>query len=514
MKTVLDLTHIEAKEFFLNEKSYFSVDLPEYFTFQSLLNRVDKKLNGKELKSVGSSVKIRDVEKVNYSFFNNKDGKFAYRPIELIHPAVYVSLVTKITSKEHWETIQKVFKNFKNNPNISCNSIPVSDDDEQPNKQSQVYEWWEKVEQESLKLAIKYNHVLHLDITDCYGSIYTHSIVWAIHGKQTGKNSDSRRDDSLIGNVIDWHIQDMSYAQTNGIPQGSVLMDFIAEIVLGYGDLLLSERLENLSVYDYKIIRYRDDYRIFSSSSEHSNLIAKELSEVLSGLNFRINSSKTISSNDLVLGSLKPDKIHWIYNKRKTENIQKWLLQLYVIGNKFPDSGTLYKELKNFLEWLEKREKIKEEGTGDSKDKKKIKQPEVLISILTNIAYNNPRTYPLVVGAISFLIVKIKEAEKQEEILNDIINKFKQIPNTDYLEVWLQRLTCKIVPTINFQSELSCYIGQSRLSPLWNSSWLNSSLEKLIDETPIINYKVLDEMGIVFSEKETNSLGQSDKCFS
>jgi hypothetical protein len=29
--------------------------------------------------------------------------------------------------------------------------------------------------------------------------------------------------------------------------------------------------------------------------------------------------------NDLVLGATKTQKIHWIYNKRKTEKYSKWL---------------------------------------------------------------------------------------------------------------------------------------------------------------------------------------------
>jgi hypothetical protein len=33
----------------------------------------------------------------------------------------------------------------------------------------------------------------------------------------------------------------MNFSQTNGIPQGSVLMDFIAEMVLGYIDERLSQ---------------------------------------------------------------------------------------------------------------------------------------------------------------------------------------------------------------------------------------------------------------------------------
>jgi hypothetical protein len=44
-------------------------------------------------------------------------------------------------------------------------------------------------------------------------------------------------------------MQGMNYGQTNGIPQGSVLMDFIAEMVLGYIDECLSECLdENVKI--------------------------------------------------------------------------------------------------------------------------------------------------------------------------------------------------------------------------------------------------------------------------
>ena len=40
----------------------------------------------------------------------------------------------------------------------------------------------------------------------------------------------------------------MRYGQTNGIPQGSVLMDFISEMVLGYIDKLLEEKISNIKI--------------------------------------------------------------------------------------------------------------------------------------------------------------------------------------------------------------------------------------------------------------------------
>ena len=49
MKRLLDLSHIEARRYFLKEESYFNFDLPQYFVFQSLLDDVAKKIEGKQL---------------------------------------------------------------------------------------------------------------------------------------------------------------------------------------------------------------------------------------------------------------------------------------------------------------------------------------------------------------------------------------------------------------------------------------------------------------------------------
>ena len=86
---------------------------------------------------------------------------------------------------------------------------------------------WEQIVQKSLELSLEFSYIYHTDITDCYCSIYTHSIPWAIHSKKYAKKH--KNDKKLVGNVIDNHIRAMSYGQTNGIPQGSVLCRFIVK---------------------------------------------------------------------------------------------------------------------------------------------------------------------------------------------------------------------------------------------------------------------------------------------
>lgn len=498
MKTVLDLTETEAKAFFLKERSYRSFELPEYFSFQKLLDTLSKELSGKTLKESTTAVKPKDVEGVNYILHNNKDGKYAWRPFQLIHPAMYVFLVQEITKAENWKLLQERFKELHSNDKIECHSLPVVE-------VNQIYAWWQLVEQRSITLALEFNHLLHLDIADCYGSLYTHSIPWAIHTIEESKKPENRDNSNLIGVAIDKHIQSMSYGQTNGIPQGSALMDFIAEIVLGFGDLLLTEELNKVGISDYKVIRYRDDYRIFTNSIQESSEIAKVLSEVLTKLNFKINSSKTHSTEDLILGSLKQDKVHWIYNKRKTDNVQQWLIQLYVLGKEFPNSGSLFTETKHFLEWLQAKEK--------SNDGKQLENIEVLISILVNLAYYNPRLFELVTASLSFIITKIEDVGKQKGIILKIKNKFSQLPNTNYLNVWLQRLTLKIDDTIPYNGRLCEKVIDKNVA-IWDSGWLNVKFKKIVEETEIVIEEKTEKIETTFSEAETEQLVEYDFLYS
>lgn len=60
--------------------------------------------------------------------------------------------------------------------------------------------------------------------------------------------------------------------------------------------MVLSERLNSIlsskEKEDYQIIRYRDDYRIFSNSREIAEKIVKTLAEVLAELNMHFNQKK------------------------------------------------------------------------------------------------------------------------------------------------------------------------------------------------------------------------------
>jgi len=489
MKTIIKLSHTKARDFFLNQKRYCNVDLPNYFNFQPLLDALSEKITSNNFQTLCE--KAKKHYDVNHTIFCNKNGKFSWRPLQLINPAIYVFLVHKITEKNNWEFIIKRFKSFRTNK-IECCSMPfLLREGKETNKGSIVTNWWENIEQKSLELSLKYDYLLDTDITDCYGSIYTHTISWALHGKEFAKKNHTYKDkEKYIGNCIDDIIQSMQYGQTNGIPQGSDLMDFIAEMILGYADLLLSEKIKKERIRDYKILRYRDDYRIFTNSQEDGVMIAKLLTEILIDLNLKLNPNKTSVSDDIIQAAIKPDKLFWLTSKQRVKNLQKSLLLIHLLAKKYPNSGSVTKALSDFQKRIFKRQKF---------DKENIK---VLISIVVDIMYKNPKTYPMAVAILSKFLSLLNNNKEINKIIVDIGKKFKKIPNVGNLQIWLQRMTLKINKNKEYDEKLCKKIIDNN-TQIWNIDWLkNEAIKEIFSKKPIIDRKYILNMEPIINSIE------------
>ncbi len=94
-KLLMDCEAEKAKEHFLKASSYFNSDLPEYLSFKPILENVSNVLEGQTFLSV-KNASPNELDGVNYKLLNNKDGRFAWRQYEIIHPVIYVSLVNTI----------------------------------------------------------------------------------------------------------------------------------------------------------------------------------------------------------------------------------------------------------------------------------------------------------------------------------------------------------------------------------------------------------------------------------
>lgn len=546
---ILDLDFNQAKQFFLKEESYINLDLPPYIQFKNLLLKLDKLLSAKKdinnLKknvprkdnpSKNRNLEPKEFDNVNYKLYHNKNGKYSWRPFELIHPLLYVNLINTITEQSNWDTILKRFKRLNRRTQIECMSMPIVSENDKSDKANQILEWWKNIEQKSLELGLEYRYIYHTDISDCYASIYTHSIPWALHSKRVSKQKKS----SLIGDRIDTQIQAMAFGQTNGIPQGSVLMDFIAEIVLNYADLLLTLKLRKIKKSKFKIIRYRDDYRIFVNDLSVAEDIVKSLTEVLMELGLKLNSSKTESFDNVIANSIKVDKLNWLMIKDDNISLQKKLLLLHKYSLEHTNSSILCQELQNIFNIINKKTTINTifflKSLTYSKTKPSIKLIEqtfqvnkfyyalkkrknkfqkneniiVLLSIIVDIAFLNPKSYATSSAIISQLLEYIEE-NKRRELIGKILKKFSTIPNTGYMEIWLQRAVRKYQE--NFRTSLYdlkepiCNLVDGEDVKLWENDWLNNDANTIFNDNSIINKDILDNLPFIIKWNEVSLFG-------
>jgi len=483
-RSVLELTAKQARSFFLKPESYFRLDLPPYLTFGRVLRPVEKFLAGKPLASF--NFKPRQFDDVNYTIYSNKDGRFAWRPFQLIHPAIYVDLAQRLTEPKAWAAIRLRFVAFATDPKIKCLSIPQESLTKRKDQGAQILHWWRGIEQASIELALDFNYVLHADIADCYASVYTHSIAWAVHGKFMAKAN--KNDKSLIGNAIDWRIQDMRNGQTNGIPQGSVLIDLIAELVLGYADMELGDRLANDKITDFQILRYRDDYRVFVNNSQVGEAILKALTEILIGLGLKLNVAKTTGAQAVVASSLKIDKRTWMRGRQVDRNLQKHLLLIHCHGSDFPNAGSLLAGLDDFYRRLAPL--------------KLVQNPMQLISVAIDIGYNSPRCFPVCAAIVGKLLSTLPDKQEKLVAVDRIRRRLAQLPNNGHLEVWLQRISYPFDPKLAYGEDL-CRLVEGKAVTLWNSSWItDAGLKNTVDPSKIVNKRRLKALRPIVPRRE------------
>lgn len=487
-KTILDLDFLSAREFFLSEEQYSTIDLPPYLEFNPVIKQVRRELNDTILpKKLIQQAKNKSG--INYIIYSNKDGRYQWRKYELINPIIYTSLVNTLTDYSYWKYINKRLRDLRfqdpTNP-IQCVSMPVTNNSHTKSKKLAIKNWLEKFERKALRLALDYSHVFCTDITDCYGSIYTHTIPWALHGKKTSKiNRDYSK---LLGNIIDNHLQAMSYGQTVGIPQGSTITDFIAEIILIYADYLLLNKLSRLNTTsDYKILRFRDDYKVFTNDFTTGEIIIKSLSEILTKLQLRLNAHKTFKSDDSIQSSYKDDKYSYLHIPLPSQftgrdHLLKELLIVYKIGKNYPNCGQVQTRLSNINKIIQ--------------SKNIVGQETEIISILANTALDNPRAFPAIAALISKCLENLDNNEKTD-IISKLTKKMSLLPNSGLLEVWIQRIAIPNSIQIDFNETL-CKLVDGEDIKVFDSSWITDEYKKL--------KQIINNSKLIINKQEVDNL--------
>ena len=121
------------------------------------------------------------------------------------------------------------------------------------------------------------------DIATCFPSIYTHSIPWALVGKEKAKQTV--HDDTWY-NRIDQACSDMRNGETHGLLIGPHISNLLSEIILTVVDKKLYDK-------GYRYIRNIDDYDCYVNSHDEAQRFLRDLEGTLNEFDLPMNHQKT-----------------------------------------------------------------------------------------------------------------------------------------------------------------------------------------------------------------------------
>lgn len=139
-----------------------------------------------------------------------------------------------------------------------------------------------------LRTLSRYRYCVVTDVSRCYPSIYTHSLPWAIHGREASKKDRKPYSKAVFGNRLDFILRQSQDGQTVGIPVGPDTSRIAAELVLAAVDQHYAGagRLEGY-------LRHVDDFWIGGNSIQDCEDRLHRLRQSLNYFSLDANEQKT-----------------------------------------------------------------------------------------------------------------------------------------------------------------------------------------------------------------------------
>lgn len=350
--------------FKLLKKEQVNIKLLDYGLFAEKLTPIfQSRLYGKWIRKTSlKTYKDRSFSCVSYRLTRNNN---APRIIEIPHPIAYFRLCEEI--KINWKEIIKKIGEIDDYAETSM-VIPKPNN---LNKRLVSMKSYDKRDDEKFLILDKSfckKYLVHIDIANCYPSIYSHSIPWALIGHQKAK--ENMNDSSKWYNKFDFAIRSMQRNETIGIPIGPDTSSLLSELVLSRID-------KALEGYDY--LRFIDDYRCYCKSQEEADEFIRKASRELEKFHLRLNPKKT-----KIIQLPTPIDEDWVRLLRQYSN--KFLRK-----NKYKE-----KDINTLSEFIDLAIKLSKDNPGDSPIRYAVK-------ILSNKEYLDNRTLGFVIMYLSRL---------------------------------------------------------------------------------------------------------------
>lgn len=110
-----------------------------------------------------------------------------------------------------------------------------------------------------------------------------------------------------------------------------------------------------------------------------------------------------------------------------------------------------------------------------------------MVAILVQIATGNISACHYALRIISLLLSTIENNDEKHDIIALIYHRLRNLPNSTYLQLWLQNLTyITNDPAINDYDTPLCRMATTSIA-LWNNSWLPATIPSNLPVATILN---------------------------
>lgn len=203
------------------------------------------------------------------------------RPLAIPEPFAYANQCKSLS--DNWLQLQNHFTNKTINDEFKVSRIHIRRLHNRPELFEMNYKNFSKDGDPEQDIIIKSKYIAYADISNCYPSIYSHSISWSLVGKSHAKTNKAS---SNWFNQLDFYTRNVKFGETNGILIGPHSSSLTSEIILVSIDDALSKQ-------GFKYIRNIDDYKCYIDSHEEAERFFLSLSEELSKYELALNSKKS-----------------------------------------------------------------------------------------------------------------------------------------------------------------------------------------------------------------------------
>ncbi|MDL2283444.1 RNA-directed DNA polymerase [Odoribacter sp. OttesenSCG-928-G04] len=232
-------------------------------------------------KTLPSPINEKAKDYIRYSSMRNINIP---RSMAIPEPFAYASQAKSIS--DNWINLKNHFSDKTVNDSFKISRIHLRKLKNKSELFEMNYKNFSKDGDPEQDIVIKSRYIALADISNCFPSIYSHSISWALIGKAHAKQKCKQTDKGEWFNQIDLHTRNLKHGETNGLLIGPHSSNLISEIILVAID-------HELTKQGFKYIRNIDDYTCYVDTYEDADRFFICLSEELKKYELVLNNKKS-----------------------------------------------------------------------------------------------------------------------------------------------------------------------------------------------------------------------------